>query len=110
MPARPIDFLLHLSKAQLGKYGNQSRLTGFVKKWKWPEKLEIVQIAQYKPVSVVHIVQCYPDGSGGFTRRELCRDIGTQGRKEKARSGQATGFSFAIQFTVVNHIYHSGPI
>ena len=38
------------------KYGSQSRLTGFVKKWKWPEKLEIVQITQYKSVSVVHIV------------------------------------------------------
>ena len=61
------------------KYGSQSRLTGFVKKWKWPEKLEIVQIIQYNPVSVVHIVQCTSGGSGGRIRHEICqsyRNIG----------------------------------
>ena len=57
MPAQPVDFSLHLSKAYLEKYGSYSRLTGFVKKWKLPEKLEFVQIIQCKPVSVVHIVQ-----------------------------------------------------
>ena len=56
----------------VGKYGSYSRLTGFVKKWKLPEKLEIVQIAQYKPVPVVHIVQYYHGGSGGRMRLELC--------------------------------------
>ena len=42
------------------------------KKMEMAWKLEIVQIVQYKPVSVMHIVQCRSGGSGGFIRRELC--------------------------------------
>ena len=50
------------------------------KKWKWPEKLEIVQI-----------VQCYFGGSGGRMRHELCRGYINIGKQRKARQRLASG-------------------
>lgn len=68
---------------------------------KWLEKLEFVQIVQHKPVSVVHIVQCYHGGSDGFTRHETAeayRNIGTQ---EKARQRLANGL---VKLTIIQSL------
>ena len=47
-----------------------------------------------------HIIQCYPDGSSGFIRRELCRGYRNIGKQRKARQRLASGF--------IKHIaYHS---
>ena len=97
MCARPLDFSLYLIKAwwKIWKLEPSNR---YGKKWKWSEKLEIVQIVQFKPVSVVHIVQYTSGGSGGFTRRETAeayRNIGTQ---EKARQQLANGLIYVFLF------------
>lgn len=47
------------------------------------DKFEIVQIVQCKPVPLVYIVQCHSGGSGGFTRRELCRAYRNIGKPRK---------------------------
>lgn len=65
------------------------------------DKLEFVQIVQCRPLPLVHIVQCHFSGSGGFTRRELCRGYRNIGKQRKARQRLASGFISIFLFYVL---------
>ena len=60
-----------------------------------------MQIVQYKPVSVVHIVQCRSGGSGSFIRREPCWSYRSIGKQRKARQQTVSGLISVFLFYIL---------